>query len=54
MFFLFRFWGEYTKYAELAKKEKDVTFGGRLAEYKYYDMDDVLRSALDCAKRVLD
>ena len=44
----------YTKYAELAKKEKDVIFGGRLAEYKYYDMDDVVRSALDCAKRVLD
>lgn len=44
----------YTKYAELAKKEKDVIFGGRLAEYKYYDMDDVVKSALDCAKRVLD
>ena len=44
----------YSLYAELAKKEKDVIFGGRLAEYKYYDMDDVVKSALDCAKRVLD
>lgn len=44
----------YALYAELAKKEKNVIFGGRLAEYKYYDMDDVVKSALDCAKRVLD
>ena len=35
------------KYRELAKKEKNVIFGGRLAEYKYYDMDDVIRVALD-------
>ena len=33
------------KYKELAKKEKNVIFGGRLAEYKYYDMDDVIESA---------
>ena len=39
----------YAKYAELAKKEKDVLFGGRLAEYKYYDMDDVIASALAMA-----
>ena len=37
----------YRQYAELAKKEKNVIFGGRLAEYKYYDMDDVIKSALD-------
>ena len=43
----------YSQYAELAKKEKNVIFGGRLAEYKYYDMDDVIRSALDCVQRVL-
>ena len=43
----------YSQYAELAKKEKMVIFGGRLAEYKYYDMDDVIRSALDCVNKVL-
>ncbi len=43
----------YAQYAELAQKEKNVIFGGRLAEYKYYDMDDVIRSALDTVKRVL-
>jgi UDP-galactopyranose mutase len=41
----------YNKYAELAKKEKNVIFGGRLAEYKYYDMDDVIESALNCSER---
>ena len=35
------------KYRELAKKEKKVIFGGRLAEYKYYDMDDVIKSAME-------
>lgn len=35
------------KYRKLALKEKDVIFGGRLAEYKYYDMDDVIKEALD-------
>ena len=35
------------EYRELAKKEKNVIFGGRLAEYKYYDMDDVIKSAFD-------
>ena len=43
----------YAQYAELAKKERNIIFGGRLAEYKYYDMDDVIKSALDCADRVL-
>lgn len=38
----------YEQYAELARKEKNVIFGGRLAEYKYYDMDDVIKSALKC------
>ncbi|MCI7260880.1 MAG: UDP-galactopyranose mutase [Selenomonas sp.] len=41
----------YRKYAALAKKEDNVIFGGRLAEYKYYDMDDVILSALKCAER---
>lgn len=32
----------YQKYKELSENEKNVIFGGRLAEYKYYDMDDVI------------
>ena len=32
----------YKKYEELAKKEKDILFGGRLGGYKYYDMDKVI------------
>lgn len=36
----------YTKYKELADKEDRVIFGGRLGEYKYYDMDAVILSAL--------
>ena len=35
------------KYRELANKEENVIFGGRLAEYKYYDMDDVIKSAFE-------
>lgn len=35
------------KYRELASKEENVIFGGRLAEYKYYDMDDVIKNALE-------
>ena len=34
-------------YKELAEKEENVIFGGRLAEYKYYDMDDVIKSAFE-------
>lgn len=36
----------YRKYAELAAKETNVIFGGRLGEYKYYDMDKVIEAAL--------
>lgn len=36
----------YTQYKELAEKEKKVVFGGRLGEYKYYDMDQVIAAAL--------
>ena len=43
----------YQQYAELAAKEENVIFGGRLAEYKYYDMDDVIKSALECVGREL-
>ena len=35
------------KYRELASQEENVIFGGRLAEYKYYDMDDVIKSAFE-------
>ncbi len=42
------------KYKELAKNEKNVLFGGRLAEYKYYDMDDVIKSAFDCIEGELN
>ncbi len=37
----------YADYLKLASKEKNVFFGGRLAEYKYYDMDDVVEKALN-------
>ena len=40
----------YEQYAKLAAEEKNVVFGGRLAEYKYYDMDKVIESALKRAK----
>ena len=35
-------------YRDLASKEENVIFGGRLAEYKYYDMDDVIKAAIEC------
>ena len=44
----------YNKYKELAAKETNVVFGGRLGEYKYYDMDAVIASALDMCERELD
>ncbi len=37
----------YQKYQALAENEKNVIFGGRLGEYKYYDMDAVINSALE-------
>ena len=43
----------YKRYAVLAEKEPNVIFGGRLAEYKYYDMDKVIESALMRAKEEL-
>jgi UDP-galactopyranose mutase len=35
----------YARYKTLAELEKNVVFGGRLAEYKYYDMDEIIASA---------
>jgi UDP-galactopyranose mutase len=43
----------YEQYRELADKEEHVIFGGRLAEYRYYDMDKVIRRALDVAGDIL-
>lgn len=44
----------YGKYKELADKESSVIFGGRLGEYKYYDMDKVIASALKLCKEELN
>lgn len=38
---------KYNKYLDLAMKQDKVFFGGRLGKYKYFDMDDTIRSALD-------
>ena len=43
----------YAKYRELAQAEDHVVFGGRLGEYKYYDMDAVIASALDMCEKEL-
>ena len=43
----------YKEYRALAEQEEKVIFGGRLGEYKYYDMDAVIASALECAKKEL-
>lgn len=42
----------YAQYAELAKKE-GILFGGRLAQYKYYDMDDTVEAALKMAREMI-
>ena len=43
----------YAKYRALAEGEKNLIFGGRLGQYKYYDMDKVIAAALDCAGKEL-
>ena len=43
----------YEKYRELADKESNVIFGGRLGQYKYYDMVKVIAAALECAGKEL-
>lgn len=43
----------YLQYRELADREEKVIFGGRLGEYKYYDMDAVIASALAMAQKLL-
>ncbi len=41
----------YAEYKALAEAEKNVIFGGRLGEYRYYDMDAVIAAALECAEK---
>lgn len=41
----------YNQYKELASKEANIIFGGRLGEYKYYDMDAVITSVLDMCEK---
>ncbi len=43
----------YEKYRELACREGNVIFGGRLGQYKYYDMDDTVEAALQCARELI-
>ena len=43
----------YKKYENYAKNDKKVIFGGRLGQYKYYDMDKVIAEALKCVKEEL-
>jgi UDP-galactopyranose mutase len=44
---------KYSKYKELSDKESNVIFGGRLAEYKYYDMDKVIESSLHILNKII-
>ena len=46
--------GLYLKYKELADKDNKVIFGGRLGQYKYYDMHKVIEEALNCVKKELN
>ena len=41
----------YEEYRKLAEQEKNVIFGGRLGQYKYYDMDKVIAAALEATKK---
>ncbi|MDY4017343.1 MAG: UDP-galactopyranose mutase, partial [Ruminococcus callidus] len=43
----------YEQYKALAEAEDNVIFGGRLGEYKYYDMDKTIEVALAAAKKEL-
>ena len=45
--------GLFARYQALAGSERNVIFGGRLGQYRYYDMDDTIRAALDCARDAL-
>ena len=43
----------YEEYKKLAEQEENVIFGGRLGEYKYYDMDAVIAAALEMCEKEL-
>ena len=43
----------YIKYQGLAEKEGNVVFGGRLGQYRYFDMDDTIEAALACARETI-
>lgn len=44
----------YEKYKELAENNKNIIFGGRLGNYKYYDMDKVIEVALEAVSKEFD
>ena len=43
----------YAEYRKLADQEQKVVFGGRLGEYKYYDMDQVIAAAMEQSRKIL-
>ncbi len=43
----------YEKYRALAEREEKITFGGRLGQYRYYDMDQVIAAALEKADELI-
>ncbi len=45
---------KYSKYKELSEQQSKHIFGGRLGQYKYFDMHQVIRSALDMVKNLLE
>ena len=44
----------YAKYKELADRDNKVIFGGRLGQYKYFDMDKVIVEALNISRKELE
>jgi UDP-galactopyranose mutase len=44
----------YNQYKELSKEHSNIIFGGRLSEYKYYDMHQIIGSALSKVKKELN
>lgn len=45
---------KYLEYKKLSESQSNVMFGGRLGSYKYYDMDQVIKSALDFIKKLVN
>ena len=45
--------GLFAEYQKMAQKEENVLFGGRLGQYRYYDMDKVIEAALEMVKEEL-